>query len=126
MTEPKRWRLEIHGEDYTGDCEDLDVSMPALVYDVPHNDGRGQRRVLGPRGFTVTLTNPSGRLRALVDCGNQVHPLKVAFEDQAVPVLVQFHEEWVEPGGVRKIFGCLAVSRDNEPKWVTEPQLAQA
>ncbi|CAM5346619.1 hypothetical protein [Streptomyces aurantiogriseus] len=120
MAEPKPWRLWIDGGEYTDDCDHIDISMPRLVYDVPHDDGRGQRRVLGPAGFWIALTGPSVRLRALVDGGKQVHSLKVAFGAETIPVPVQFHEEWVERSGVRKMFGCLAVDGDSLPKWVTE------
>ena len=126
MTELKRWRLWGDGEELTSECEGLDLTNPALVYDIPHDDGRAQRRRLGPAGFTVTLTAPSERLRALVDGGKQVHELKVAIGDQAISVPVQFHEEWVDRSGVRKMFVALAVDRTNEPKWVTEPALADA
>lgn len=126
MSEPKRWRLWIDGSEYTDDCTELHLSNPALVCDIPHDDGRAQRRVLGPAGFTVTLTAPSDRLRALVDGSKQVHTLKAAVGDQAISAPVQFHEEWVERSGVRKMFGALAVDRTNEPKWVTEPALADA
>lgn len=125
MGEAKPWRIEIDGADYTEDCDSAEISTPALVYDVPHTEG-AQRRVLGPKGFTITLTNPSERLRALVDGGDQGHPLIYAIHGYAIPVQVQFHEEWVERSGVRKMFGCLAASRDTEPRWVDDPQLAEA
>lgn len=126
MGKSKRWRLEIDGVDFTEDCDDLDIRTPSLVYDVPHEDGRAQRRVLGPRGFAITLIGPSNRLRALADGGVQVHALKVAFGRNAIPVPVQFHEEWADSDGAQKMFGCLASSRDNEPMWVDEPELADA
>lgn len=121
MSEPKAWRLAIGGQDYTDDCEDLDFGMPALVHDVPHDDGRAQRRHLGPKGFAITLTEPSERLRARVDGGYQIHQVKVTVGDQSIRVPVCFHEEWVNRDGVRKMFGSLYVDRDREPKWVTEP-----
>lgn len=120
MAEPKRWRLWVDGEEHTDDCDHIDISMPRLVYDVPH-DGRWQRRVLGAGGFAITVTNPSERLLALVDDGKQVYPLKVACGAEMILVDVQFHMDWVERSGVRKMFGCLAVDRDSGPKWVTEP-----
>jgi len=119
MTEAKHWRLWVDGEERTDDCDHIDLNTPALVYDVPH-DGRWQRRVLGPRGFWIVITNPSARLVALVDDGDEVHEVKVAVGDQSIPVPVQFHMEWVERSGVRKMFGCLAVDRESGPKWVTE------
>ncbi|KOG21808.1 hypothetical protein [Streptomyces viridochromogenes] len=121
MTELKQWRLTVGGQDYTDDCDDIDVQMPALVYDVPHDDGRAQRRHLGPKGFSITLTQPSERLRSLADGGHHIRIVKVAFEDQAIRVPVVFHEEWVDRDGVRKMFGSLYVDPDREPKWVTEP-----
>lgn len=120
MNEPKRWRLEIDGEEFTADCDALDFSMPAVVYEVPHDDGRRQRRHLGPKGFSVTLTAPSDRLRALVDDGVQVRQIRIGFGAEVLPVPVAFHEEWVERSGVRKMFGCMPVDRESEPKWVTE------
>lgn len=121
VDETKSWRLEIYSQDYTNDCDDIDVQMPALVYDVPHSDGSGQRRHLGPKGFAITLTNPSDRLRALVDGGYQVRVLKVAFGSETLRVPVLFHEEWVDRDGMRKIFGCMYSDPDRDPKWVTEP-----
>ena len=121
MTEPKAWRLTIGGQDYTDDCDDLNFEMRALVHDVPHDDGRPYRRHLGPKGFAITLTAPSERLRAMVDGGDQIRFLKVAFGDQAVRVPLVFHEEWVDRNGVRKMFGSMYVDPDREPKWVTEP-----
>lgn len=117
----KAWRLEIYSQDYTDDCEGIDFRLPALVYDVPHDDGHAQRRYLGPKGFSLTLTGPSERLRALVDGGDQIRVVKVAVGDQAIRAPMLFHEEWVDRDGVRKIFTCLYSDPDREPKWVTEP-----
>jgi hypothetical protein len=121
VTEPKAWRLEIYGRDYTDDCDDINVQMPALVHEVPRSDGAGQRRYLGPRGFEITLVGPSERLRSLVDGGYQIRVVKVTVGGQSIQAAVLFHEEWVDRDGVRKIFGSLYVDRDREPKWVTEP-----
>ncbi|MFG2269140.1 hypothetical protein ACGFNY_05120 [Streptomyces chartreusis] len=121
MTELKAWRLEIYSQDYTADCDGIDIRMPALVHDVPHDDGRAQRRHLGPKGFAITLTEPSERLRALVDGGYQIRQIKLTVDGQMIRVPVVFHEEWVDRSGVRKMFGSLYVDRDREPKWVTEP-----
>jgi hypothetical protein len=120
MGDEKAWRLWIDGEERTDDCDHIDVATPALVYDVPH-DGRWKRSVLGPRGFSILVTNPSVRLVALADDGKEVHAVRVAASDNSMSVPVQFHMEWVERSGVRKMFGCLAANRDSEPKWVTEP-----
>ena len=120
MSEPKRWRLWIDGEERTDECEDLDFGVPALVYDVPH-DGPYARRELGPKGFWVVLVGASERLCALADGGAQTRQLKLAFEDQALPVPVHFRMTWTENSGVRKLFGCLAHDRDGGPMWVTEP-----
>jgi hypothetical protein len=119
MGELKHWRLWVNGEERTDDCDHIEISMPRLVYDVPH-DGRWQRRVLGAGGFSITVTNPSERMLALVDDGEETHLLTVAYGDQALPVPVQFHMDWLERSGVRKMFGCLAVDRDSLPKWVTD------
>lgn len=120
MTEPKRWRLWIDGEERTDECDALDFGMPCLLYDTTRDTG-ARRSALGPRGFWIKLTGPSERLRALVDGGRQVRQLKLLFEDQAIPVPVQFREEWAEESGVRRMFGCLAYDRDSGPMWVTEP-----
>lgn len=125
MSETKRWRLWIDSEERTDECDDLVFGTPSLVYDVPRSSG-ARRSVLGPRGFWIALTGPSELLLALAHDGKQVHQLKVAFAAEALPVPVQFHDEWTEPDGVRKMFGCLASNHDHEPTWVTEPQLAEA
>lgn len=120
MTGPKRWRLWVDGEEHTKECDALDFGMPALVYDASRETG-ARRSVLGPRGFWIKLTGPSERLRVLADGGRQVHQLRLLFGDQALSVPVQFHEEWVEDSGVRRMFGCLAYDRNDGPLWVTEP-----
>lgn len=125
MTEPKHWQLWVDGEERTDDCDHVEINTPALVYDVPH-DGRWKRSVPGPRGFSIVITNPSEQLRALVDDGQEVHQVKVAYGENAMPVPVQFLLEWEEHSGVSKMFGCLARNRDHEPMWVTEPVLADA
>ncbi|MFI1562204.1 hypothetical protein ACH4ZX_03920 [Streptomyces sp. NPDC020490] len=125
MSESKRWRLWIDDEDRTDECDDLDFGVPALVYNAPGDEG-ARRSVLGPRGFWIALTGPSEGLSALAHDGKQVHRLKLAFGAEAIPVPVEFHEEWTEASGVRKLFGCLASNRDHEPQWVTESQLAEA
>ncbi len=90
---------------------------------MPHDSGP-KRSVLGPRGFWITLTGPSERLRSLAHDGKRVHQLKLAFSAEAIPVPVKFHEEWIETSGIHKMFGCLASNLGNEPKWVTEPQVS--
>lgn len=120
MDETKPWRLWIDGEDRTSECDAIDFGTPALVYDASRDTG-ARRSVLGPRGFWIKLTGPSESLRALADGGEQVHQLRLLFGDQALPVPVRFHEEWVEGSGVRRMFGCLACDRDGGPMWVTEP-----
>jgi hypothetical protein len=119
MSDEKHWRLWINDVERTDGCEHIDVTMPRLVYDVPH-DGRWQRRVLGAGGFAITVTNPSRDLLKLVDDGEQTHALKVDYRGHALSVPVQFHMDWAERSGVRKMFGCLAVDADSLPKWVTE------
>ena len=120
MNEPKAWRLWLDGEERTDECDGLDFGMPSLVYDTTRETG-ALHRVLGPCGFWIKLTGPSERLRALADGGKQVHQLKLLFGDQALPVAVQFHEEWAEDSGARRMFGCLAYDRNDGPLWVTEP-----
>lgn len=120
MDDTKPWRLWIDGEERTSECDAIDFGMPTLTYDTSRDTG-AMRRVLGPCGFWIKLTGPSERLRALADGGKQTHQLKLLFEDQALPVPVQFHEEWVENSGVRRLFGCLAYDRSSGPQWVTEP-----
>lgn len=118
--EPKPWRLWVDGEERTNDCDAIDFGMPGLIYDASHDTGP-MRRVLGPLGFWIKLTEPSERLRELADGGKRIRQLKLLFGDQALPVPVQFHEEWVEDSGVRRMFGCLAYDRSSGPLWVTEP-----
>ncbi|MCX4778173.1 hypothetical protein [Streptomyces sp. NBC_01264] len=121
----KHWQLWIDGLDYTDDCDVLDVSTPRLVYEVPH-DRRWTTRVLGPQGFTIVLTNPSERLRKLVDDGVIVHDVKVTVSGHSLSNPTQFHMEWVERSQVRKMFGCLASNADSEAKWADESQLTDA
>lgn len=120
MTETKPWRLWVDDEERTDECDALDFGMPSLLYDTTRDTG-ARRSVLGPRGFWIKLTGPSEGLRALADGGKRVHQLKLLIRGQALPVPVQFHEEWVEESGVRRMFGCLAYDRESGPLWVTEP-----
>lgn len=117
----KPWRLKIGGQDYTDECDELAFSTPALVHDEWYDGDGARRRHLGPKGFAITLTAPSERLRALIDGGDQIRVVKVTVGGQSIRVPVLFHEEWVNPSGVRKMFGSLYVDRDREPKWVAEP-----
>lgn len=119
VDEPKAWRLWVDGEERTDDCDALDFGMPCLIYDASRDTGP-MRRVLGPLGFWIKLTGPSEPLRAMADGGKQVHQLRLLFADQVLPVPVQFHEEWVEDSGARRMFGCLAYDRSSGPQWVTE------
>lgn len=119
MAKPKHWRLWVDDEERTDDCDHIDIQMPRLVYDVPH-DGRWQRRALGPAGFSIVMTNPGDCLLKLVDDGRETHALRVVVAGQVLPAPVQFHMDWMERSGVRKMFGCLAVDPDSLPKWVTE------
>lgn len=120
MDDTKPWRLEIYGQDYTDDCDELKLSKPVLVYDDWYDGPGGQRRHVGPGGFAITLIGPSERLRALVDDGDQIRVVKVVCAGQSIQAPVVFHEEWVDRSGVRKIFACMYNDRDREPKWVTE------
>jgi len=122
VSEDKPWRLWIDGEERTDECDAVDLGTPSLVYDTTRDTG-AVRRILGPRGFWIKLTGPSEELLALVDGGKQTHQLKILFEDQALPVPVQFREEWTEDSGIRRMFGCLAYDPADAPTWVTEPQL---
>jgi hypothetical protein len=122
MTETKPpWRLEIYGQDYTDDCDDLKVGTPSLVYADWYDGSGAQRRHLGPKGFEITLIGPSQRLCALADGGDQIRVVKVTCAGQSIQAPVLFHEEWVGRDGVRKMFGSLYVDPDREPTWVAEP-----
>jgi len=125
-TEHIRWQLEVDGADYSSDFDRLAINTPAQVHVVPRKDKASLHRVLGARGFTILIDNPSERLLALVDGGKRIHHIKPSVSGQAMPVPVYFHEEWTDPDGVRRMFGSLAHDPSNGPLWVTEPVGADA
>lgn len=108
-------RLEIDGDDATSECERVDFKLPRLTYE--EDDGHAVMRFLGPQGFQVTLINPSGRLRSLVDGGVAVHEVKITIDGCSLTNPVQFLKEW-DAHGVRKVFGCLAVDPLTVAMWV--------
>jgi hypothetical protein len=119
-------QLEINGDDYSGDFDRLDINTPAQVHVVPRKDKTSLHRVLGARGFTILIDNPSERLLALVDGGKQTHHIKPSVSGHAMPVPVRFHQEWTDPDGTHRMFGSLAIDPSSGPLWVTEPVDADA
>lgn len=117
-------RLEIDGEDFTAECDEVRFSMPRLVYE--EDIGQARKRFLGPAGFQVTLVNPSGRGLALVDGGRVTRSVKISAAGNSVTHPTHFIEEWTTTDGTRKVFGRLAWDSDRDAKWVDEPQLAEA
>lgn len=118
-------RLVIDGRDVTGECAAADVELPRLTYRVP-DDERSVTRVLGPQGFTITITDPGDALIALVNGGVAVHTVHFVAHGYSVTRPVQFHKQWTGADGAPRMFGCLASNPDNEAKWVQEAQLADA
>ncbi len=112
-------QLEIDGANYNGDFDRLDINMPVQAHVVPRKDKAAMHRVLGARGFTIVIDNPSERLLALVDGGQTIHHIKPSMHGHALPVPVHFHEEWTDPDGTRRMFGSLAIDRSSGPLWVT-------
>lgn len=125
-TEHVRWQLEVDGVDYSGDFDRVEISTPSQVHVVPRKDKTSVHRVLGARGFTILIDNPSERLLALVDGGKQAHSIKPSVSGMAIPVPVYFHQEWTDPDGTRRMFGSLAIDPNSGPLWVTEPVGADA
>ena len=117
-------RLEVDGEDFTAECGSFTFGMPRLVYE--EDNGRSMRRFLGPAGFQITLINPTGRARALVDGGRVTRTVTITASGNSIAHLTHFIEEWTTTDGTRKVFGRLAWDTDRDAKWVDEPQLAQA
>ena len=117
-------RLEIDGEDFTAECDEVRFSMPRLVYE--EDNGRSLKRFLGPAGFQITLVNPTGRGRALVDGGRATRSVKISAAGNSITHPTHFIEEWTTTDGTRKVFGRLAWDSDRDAKWVDEPQLAEA
>lgn len=117
-------RLEIDGEDFTAECDEIRWGIPRVVYE--EDNGRSMRRFLGPAGFQITLINPTGRARALADGGRATHTVKIVAAGNSITHPTHFHEEWTTTDGIRKVFGSLAWDQDRDAKWVDEPQLAEA
>lgn len=117
-------RLEIDGEDFTTECEDVHWRNPRLVYE--EDNGRCRKTFLGPAGFQITLINPTGRARVLVDGGRQTRTVKILAAGLSITHPTHFIDEWTTTDGTRKVFGRLAWDTERDAKWVDEPQLAQA
>jgi hypothetical protein len=117
-------RLEIDGEDFTAECDDIVFRMPRVAYE--EDDGRSRVLFIGPSGFQITLINPTDRARALVDNGRTTHTVKITAAGNSITHPTHFLKEWVTTDGTRKVFGALAWDGDRDAKWVDEPQLAQA
>lgn len=125
-TEHVRWQLEVDGADFSSDFDRIEISTPSQVHVVPRKDTQWAHRVLGARGFTILIDNPSERLLALVDGGKQTYRIKPHVHGYAIPVPVHFHQEWTDPDGTRRMFGSLAIDPNSGPLWVTEPVGADA
>jgi len=110
-------RLEIDGVDVTSECERVDFRLPRMAYE--EDNGHAVMRFLGPQGFQITLINPTGQLRSLVDGGVAVRQVKITTSGRSLTNPVQFHKEW-DAVGVRKVFGCLPVDPSTVAKWVIE------
>lgn len=117
-------RLEIDGEDFTAECDEISFATKRLVYE--EDNGRCAVRFLGPAGFQLTLINPTDRARALVDEGRVTHSVKIISGGFSITHPTQFHKEWTTTDGTRKVFGSLAWDPSSAAQWVDEPQLAEA
>jgi hypothetical protein len=117
-------RLEIDGEDFTAECDDIVFRTPRVLYE--EDDGRSRVLFIGPSGFQITLVNPTDRVRALVDNGRTTRTVKITAAGNSITHPTRFLKEWATTDGTRKVFGALAWDRDRDAKWVDEPQLAQA
>lgn len=117
-------RLEIDGEDFTAECDEMTFATKRLVYE--EDNGHSVRKFLGPAGFQITLINPTDRARALVDGGRTAYTVKIAAAGNSITHPTHFIEEWTTTDGTRKVFGRLAWDIDRDAKWVDEPQLAEA
>lgn len=119
-------RIEIDGEDFTDECEEISFTTKRLVYE--EDNGRSVLRFLGPAGFQLTLINPTDRGRALVDEGRTARTVKITAVEAGVSIThpTHFLKEWTTTDGTRKVFGALAWDSDCDAKWVNEPQLTEA
>lgn len=117
-------RVEIDGEDFTAECEEIQFATKRLVYE--EDNGRSLMRFLGPQGFQITLVNPTDRARALVDDGRATRTVKIFAAGNSITHPTHFLTEWTTTDGTRKVFGALAWDRARDAQWVDEPQLAQA
>lgn len=117
-------RLEIDGEDFTNECDDIVFRTPRVVYE--EDDGRNQLLFSGPAGFQLTLINPSDRARALVDDGVTKRMVTLTCAGSQISHATRFFKEWTTTDGMRKVFGALAWDQDSDARWIDEPQLAEA
>ena len=122
------WRLTVDGDDYTGEFTGLTVDMPSVVHEIPPADGApGKRRILGPSGLALTITEPSDRLFALVDDGKRVYQVKAAYDCgetlETLSAVMQFHAAWTDQDGARKAFASAYVGLHHKTVWITEPKI---
>ncbi|QDN57391.1 hypothetical protein [Streptomyces sp. S1D4-20] len=117
-------RIEIDGEDFTAECEEITFATKRLVYE--EDNGRSRMAFLGPAGFQLTLINPTDRARALVDDGAATRSVRIICSGNSITHPTRFLKEWTTTDGTRKVFGALAWDSDRDAKWVNEPQLAEA
>lgn len=117
-------RLEVDGEDFTSECEEITFGIPRLVYE--ENNGSSRRNFLGPAGFHITLINPTKRARRLVDGGRATRAVRIVASGNSISHPTHFIDEWTTTDGTRKVFGRLAWDTDRDAKWIDEPQLAEA
>lgn len=117
-------RIEIDGEDFTDECEEIRFAAKRLVYE--EDNGHSVVRFLGPAGFQVTLINPTDRARSLVDDGAATRTVRIICSGNSITHPTRFLKEWTTTDGTRKVFGALAWDSDRDAKWVDEPQLAEA
>jgi hypothetical protein len=122
------WQLTVDGDDYTGEFAGLAVDMPSVVHEIPPADGTSRnRRVLGPSGLSLTITEPSERLAALVDGGKRVYQVKAAMDcgetRETLSAVMQFHASWTDPDESRKTFASVYVGLHHKSVWITEPKI---
>jgi hypothetical protein len=112
-------QLVVDGVPFDGEHGLIGFATQAMVHDIP-DEGPAMSRVLGPKSFTILIAEPSDRLYALVDSGEQMHEVKVIANSYSITHPTHFHKGWVGADGVRKMFGSLAPDREREAKWVKE------
>lgn len=113
------WALRIDGTDMTGDCSRVAVATPNVVYETTVGGEAWAHHAIGPRGFMVTMTRPTERLRRLLADGAP-HSFAVGVDGFDITAQASLQRDCTSSDGP-KLICCLPASGDR-PQWTVARQ----